>query len=75
MDCSLAYNAIIGRLMLNVWRAITSLYHLLVKFPTDCGIGEDHRDQMTIMNIEKQRVNVEPMEGLETISLDDEHVE
>ena len=30
---------------------------------------------MTIMNIEKQRVNVEPMEGLETISLDDEHVE
>jgi len=51
------------------------MYHLLLKFPTDCGIGEDHRDQMTIMNIEKQRVNVEPMKGLETISLDGEHVE
>ena len=27
------------------------------------------------MNIEEQRVNIEPMEGLETISLDDEHAE
>ena len=30
---------------------------------------------MTTMNIEERRVNVEPMEGLETISLDDEHAE
>lgn len=55
----------------------------------DCGIGEAHGDQMatrecyvamlemdeqmTTMNIEERRVNVEPMEGLETISLDDKH--
>ena len=32
-------------------------------------------EQLTPMNIEERRVNVEPMEGLETISLDDEHVE
>ena len=32
-------------------------------------------EQMTTMNIEERRVNVEPMEGLETISLDNEHVE
>ena len=32
-------------------------------------------EQMITMNIEEQRVNVEPMEGLETISLDNEHVE
>ena len=28
-------------------------------------------EQMTTMNIEEQRVNVEPTEGLETISLDE----
>ena len=30
-------------------------------------------EQMTTMNIEERRVNVEPMEGLETISLDERH--
>ena len=30
-------------------------------------------EQMTTINIEEQRVNVEPMDGLKTISLDDEH--
>lgn len=29
--------------------------------------------QMTTMNIEERRVNVEPMEGLEAVSLDEEH--
>ena len=32
-------------------------------------------EQLTTMNIEERQVNVELMEGLETISLDDEHVE
>ena len=91
VDCSSTYNAIIGRPTLNAWRAATSTYHLLLKFPTDCGIGEVHGDQMvawecnvailemeeqmTTMKIEERRVNVKPMEGLETISLDDEHVD
>jgi len=35
VDCSFAYNAIIGRPTLNAWRATTSTYHLLVKFPTE----------------------------------------
>ena len=30
-------------------------------------------EQMTTINIEEHRVNVEPMDGLKTISLDDEH--
>ena len=38
VDCSLAYNAIIGRLTLNMWRAATFTYHLLLKFPKECGI-------------------------------------
>ena len=32
-------------------------------------------EQVTTMNIEEQQVNVEPTEGLETISLDDEHAD
>jgi len=91
VDCSSAYNAIIGWPTLNTWRAVTSIYHLLLKFPTDCGIGKARGDQMaareryvamlemdeqmTTMNIEERRVNVEPMKGLETISLDNEHAE
>ena len=74
VDCFSAYNSIIGRLTLNAWSAVTSMYHLLLKFPTDCEIGEAHRDQMaagechatmlemdnqvTTMNIEERQVNL-----------------
>ena len=46
VDCSSAYNAIIGRPTHNAWRAATSTYHLLVKFPTEYRIGEVRGDQM-----------------------------
>ncbi|KAL5577214.1 hypothetical protein UlMin_018913 [Ulmus minor] len=39
VDCPSSYNAIIGRPTLNAIRAVTSTYHLLVKFPTVGGIG------------------------------------
>ncbi|XP_075645215.1 uncharacterized protein LOC142616216 [Castanea sativa] len=35
-----AYNTIIRRPTLNSWKAITSTYHLMIKFPTDYGVGE-----------------------------------
>ena len=40
LNCSFAYNAIIGHPTLNAWRAATSTYHLLVKFPMEYEIGE-----------------------------------
>ena len=40
-----AYNAILGRLGLNVLRAVVSTYHLKLKFPTSQGIGEVRGDQ------------------------------
>ena len=46
VDCSSAYNAIIGRPMLNSWKAVTSTYHLMIKFPTDYGVGELRGSQM-----------------------------
>ena len=46
MDCSSSYNAIIGQLTLNSWKAVTSTYHLFVKFPTNYGIGQVQGDQL-----------------------------
>ena len=47
VDCSSAYNAIIGRPTLNLWKAITSTYHLMIKFSTEYGVGELWGDQVT----------------------------
>ena len=44
VDCSSSYNVIIGRPTLNSWKAITSTYHLSVKFPTEYGIGQAQGD-------------------------------
>ena len=46
VDCSSAYNAILGRPTLNSWKAITSTYHLMIKFPTEYGVGEVQGDQV-----------------------------
>ena len=46
VDCSPAYNTIIGRPTLNSWKAITLTYHLMIKFPTEYGVGELQGDQI-----------------------------
>jgi hypothetical protein len=46
VDRPSAYNIIIGRSMLNKLRAITSTYHLMMKFPTKEGIGELRGNQV-----------------------------
>ena len=87
VDCSFSYNAKIGRPTLNNWKAVTSTYHLSVKFPTEHGIGQVQGDQLATrecyldmlamdeqvqtMNIEEKRIVVEPTEVLENISLDE----
>jgi hypothetical protein len=43
VDCPLAYNVIIGRPTLNKLRAVTSTYHLLVRF-----LGELKGDQAAV---------------------------
>ncbi|GFS32822.1 hypothetical protein Acr_00g0024880 [Actinidia rufa] len=45
VDCPSPYNAILGRPTLGGIKAITSTYHLKVKFPTPTGIGEIKGDQ------------------------------
>ena len=91
VDCSSSYNAIIGRPILNSWKAVTSTYHLSVKFPTEYGVGQVQGDQLAArecylamlamdeqvqtMNIEEKRIVVEPIEVLEDISLDENNPE
>ena len=87
VDCSSFYNAIIGRPTLNSWKAVTSTYHLSIKFPIEHGVRQVQGNQLAIRecylamlamdeqvqmtNIEEKRVVAEPIEALEDISLDE----
>ncbi|XP_075663177.1 uncharacterized protein LOC142632703 [Castanea sativa] len=86
VNYSSAYNAILGRPTLNLWKTLTSTYHLMIKFPTEYGVGELRGDQVAarecyiamlemddplqVMNVEEHRVVAEPIERLEEIHLD-----
>ena len=48
VDYSSAYNAILGHPTLNSWKAMTSTYHLIIKFPTEYGVGEVRGDQVAV---------------------------
>ena len=48
VDCSSAYNAILGRPTLNLWKAVTSTYHLMIKFPIEYRVGEVQGDQVAV---------------------------
>ncbi|PON69940.1 hypothetical protein PanWU01x14_084040 [Parasponia andersonii] len=43
VDCPSAFNAMLGRPTLRELRAVTSIYHLTMKFPTQHGVGERKR--------------------------------
>ncbi|XP_075658921.1 uncharacterized protein LOC142628764 [Castanea sativa] len=45
-DFSSTYNALVGRLTLNSWKAVTSTYHLMIKLPTEYGSREVRGDQV-----------------------------
>ena len=46
VDYSSTYNTILGHPTLNSWKAVTSTYHLMIKFPTEYGVGEVRGDQL-----------------------------
>ena len=86
VNCSFAYNAILGRPTLNLWKTVTSTYHLMIKFPTEYGVAEVRGDQVATrecyiamlelddhlqtMNIEEKRMVAELVERLEEMLLD-----
>ena len=87
VDCSSVDNGMIGRPTLNSWKAATSTYHLMIKFPTEYGIGKLRGDQVAArecyiailemedhqqtMCIGEQRTIAEPVEELEEVMLDE----
>ena len=87
VNCSSTYNAILGRPTLNSWKAVTSTYHLIIKFPTNYEVGElrgnqvaahecyvammEMDDHLQAMSIEEHRMMTEPVEKLEEVCLDD----
>ena len=86
VDCSSTYNAILGCPTLNSWKAVTSTYHLMIKFPIDYDVGELRGDQVVarecyiammeiddhlqVMHIEEHRTTTKPMEKLKEVLLD-----
>ena len=91
VDYSSVYNEILGQPTLNSWKAATSTYHLMIKFPTEYGIRELQGDQVVAhecyiamlefedyqqtMYIGEQRTTTEPVEELEEIILDESRPE
>ena len=91
VDCSSTYNAILGCPILNSWKVVTSTYHLMIKFPTEYGIGEVRGDQVTArkcyivmlkmddhlqtMCIVEQQMVAELVEGLEEVLFNDSRPE
>ena len=87
VDCSSVYNAILGCPTLNSWKAVTSTYHLMIKFSTKYRVGEVRGDQVVArecyiamlemndhlqtMCIEEQQMVAEPVEELKEVLLDD----
>ena len=87
VDCSSTYNAILGRPTLNSWKAVTSTYHLMIKFPTYYGVGEQRGNQVATREcyiamlemddhqqtlcIDEQKALAEPVEELEEIKLEE----
>ena len=83
VDCSSAYNAILGRPTLNSWKAMTSTYHLIIKFPTEYRVEKvcgdqvvahkcyiamlEMDDHLQTMSIEEQKAVTEPIGGLEEL--------
>ena len=80
VDYSSTYNAILGRPILNSWKAIISTYHIMIKFPTDYRVRElcgnqvaacecyiammEINNHLQAMNIEEHRTVTEPIERL-----------
>ena len=46
INYSSTYNTILGHPTLNSWKVVTSAYHLMIKFPTEYGVGEVRGDQL-----------------------------
>ncbi|GFZ19944.1 hypothetical protein Acr_28g0006490 [Actinidia rufa] len=84
VDCPSPYNSILGRPTLGRIKAITSTYHLKMKFPTLTGIGETAGDDMETLRDEIEQLiledpreteNTKPLEEVVPISIHPNYLE
>ena len=52
----LAFNVVLNRPSLRTLKVITSIYHLLMKFPTPNGVGQVHENQHEVRECYNQGV-------------------
>ncbi|GFY99208.1 hypothetical protein Acr_13g0006090 [Actinidia rufa] len=71
VDCPSPYNAILGRLTLGRTRAITSTYHLKMKFPTSTRIGEIVDAEIGALRDEIEETLLDPRESKNTKPLEE----
>ena len=78
VDCSSAYNVILGRPILNSWKVVTSTNHLMIKFSTNYRVGELQGNQVAacecyvaMMEIDDhlQAMSIEEHRGVESLPL------
>ena len=50
IDASSVYNMLLGRPYLNALRVVPSAYHMVIKFPTENGVGVVRGDQRVARN-------------------------
>ena len=67
VNCFSVYNAIIEQPTLNRLRMVTSTYHLLIKFPTEHGIGEVRGDQIAARELYLASLGLEGQNQMMTI--------
>ena len=78
VDCSSTYNSILEWPTLNSWKAATSTYHLMIKFPTEYRVRELRGSQVAarecciaMLEMDDYQAVAEPVKELEEVVLDD----
>ena len=70
VDAPSAYNLLLGRPSLNAIKAIPSVYHMMIKFPTTRGVGMVRGDQHVAMECYSASVKQKAIDNINLDELD-----
>ncbi|KAL0340196.1 UNVERIFIED_CONTAM: hypothetical protein Sradi_4536400 [Sesamum radiatum] len=73
-DIPSAYNVILGRPTLNAFHAITSTYHMKIKFLVNGGVGEVHANVLQARKCYIEAIKKGKKRGLDKTQDDNDHV-
>ena len=69
VDCPSAYNVVMGRPILVELRAVISIHHLMIKFPTTKGVGSLQGDQRTARECYNSSISKAKKTGVATTAV------